>query len=130
MFTARRLLHYFQSLTIVVMIDLPICKVLQMPDIAGQMVCWMVELSEFDIQYEPRGLIKGLVYTNFMVELSPKDFKPNPNDVQWVLSVDGSSKLQGSGIGVILEGPNGLLIEHALRFSFKASNNKLSTRTG
>jgi len=25
---------------------------------------------------------------------------------------------------VILEGPNGLLIEHALRFAFKASNNQ------
>jgi len=30
---------------------------------------------------------------------------------------------QGSGAGVILEGPNGLLIEQALRFAFKASNN-------
>jgi len=28
------------------------------------------------------------------------------------------------GVGVILEGPNRLLIEQALRFAFKASNNK------
>jgi len=38
--------------------------------------------------------------------------------------VDGSSNQQGSGVGVILEGPNGLLIEQALRFAFKASNNQ------
>jgi len=43
---------------------------------------------------------------------------------RWVLSVDGSSNQQGSGVGVILEGPNGLLIEHALRFVFKESNNQ------
>jgi len=41
-----------------------------------------------------------------------------------VLSEDGSSNQQGSGAGVILEGPNGLLIEQALRFPFKASNNQ------
>jgi len=30
------------------------------PDVAGRMVRWAVELSEFDIQYEPRGSIKGI----------------------------------------------------------------------
>ena len=32
---------------------------LQKPNVAGRMVRWAVELSEFDIQYEPRGSIKG-----------------------------------------------------------------------
>jgi len=36
---------------------------------------------------------------------------------QWMLSVDGSSNQQGSGAGIILEGPNGVLIEQALRFA-------------
>ena len=38
---------------------------------------------------------------------------------QWVLPVDGSSNQQGSGAGIILEGPNGVLIEQALRFAFR-----------
>ena len=46
-----------------------------------------------------------------------------------MLSVDGSSNQQGSGAGVILEGPNGLLIEKALRFSFKANNNQAEYET-
>jgi len=37
-FLARRLRHYFQSFTVVVMTDLPIRKVLQKPDVAGRMV--------------------------------------------------------------------------------------------
>jgi len=41
------------------MTDLSIRKVLQKLDVAGRMVRWSVELSEFDIQYEPRGLVKG-----------------------------------------------------------------------
>ena len=41
-----------------------------------------------------------------------------------MLFVDGSSNQQGSGAGVILEGPNGLLIEQALWFAFKANNNQ------
>ena len=76
------------------------------------MVRWAVELSEFDIQYEPRGSIKGQVYTDFVAELS---LGGDPQEVelrsQWMLSVDGSSNQQGSGVGIILEGPNGVLIK-------------------
>ena len=41
-----------------------------------------------------------------------------------MLSVDGSSNQQGIGARKILEGPTGVLIEQALRFAFKASNNQ------
>jgi len=37
-FSARRLRHYFQTFTVIVMTDLPIRKVLQKPDVAGRMV--------------------------------------------------------------------------------------------
>jgi len=57
-FTSRRLRHYFHSFIVIVMTDLPIRKVLQKPDIVGRIVRWSVELSEFDIHYEPRGPIK------------------------------------------------------------------------
>jgi len=58
-FSARRLRHYFQSFTVIVMTDFPICKVLQKTNVAGRMVRWAVELSKFCVQYEPRGPIKG-----------------------------------------------------------------------
>ncbi|XP_068474819.1 uncharacterized protein [Phaseolus vulgaris] len=106
------------------MTDLPIQKVLKNPDVAGRMVKWVVGLSEFDIRYEPRGPIKGLVFADFVVELSSGAAPSEGLDFRWVLSVDGSSNQQGSGAGVILEGPNGVLIEQSLRFAFKASNNQ------
>ena len=123
-FSARRLRHYFQSFTVLVMTDLPIQKVLKKPDVARRMVKWAVELSEFDIRYEPRGPIKGQIFADFVVELSSEAAQVEGNDFRWVLSVDGSSNQQGSDVRVILEGPNGVLIEQSLRFAFKANNNQ------
>ena len=124
MFTAQRLRHYFQSFIVIVMTDLPIRKFLQKPDIAGRMVRWLVELSEFNIYYESRGPIKGQIYADFVVELVSEDTHSDLGDFQWNLSVDKSSNQQGSGVGVILEGPSGLLIEQSLKFAFKASTNQ------
>jgi len=123
-YSARRLRHYFQSFTVIVMTNLPIRKVLQKPDVVGRMVRWVVDLYEFDVQYEPRGPIKGQVYADFVVELSSAATHQEGAGFKWVLFVDGSSNQQSSGVDVILEGPDGLLIEQALRFAFKASKNQ------
>jgi len=84
-----------------------------------------VELSEFDIYYEPRGPIKGQVYADFVVELVSEGTHSDLGDFQWILSVDRSSNQQGSSVGVVLEGPNGLLIKQSLKFVFKAINNQV-----
>ena len=42
----------------------------------------------------------------------------------WRLFVDGAANAQGSGAGLILTSPDGIDIEYALRFGFRASNNK------
>jgi len=90
------------------MTDLPIQKVLQKPDVAGKMVRWAVELSKFDIVYEPRGSIKGQIYADFVVELSPGGAQQEVElDSQLLLPVDGSSNQQGSGARIVLEGPMG-----------------------
>ena len=69
----------------IVMTNLPICKVLQKPNVAGRMVRWAVELSEFDVQYELMGQIKGQVYANFVVELSLAATHHDSGSFQWVL---------------------------------------------
>ncbi|GAU27754.1 hypothetical protein TSUD_215650 [Trifolium subterraneum] len=120
--TARRLRHYFQSHKIVVKTDHPIKHVLKKPDLAGRMVAWAVQLSEYDITFVPRGNIKSQILEDFILELSSP---PEATNMQpWTLSVDGASNIRGSGAGVVLEGPDGVLIEQSLRFAFKASNNQ------
>jgi len=41
-----------------------------------------------------------------------------------MLHVDGSSNPKGAGAGIVLEGPNDILIEKSLHFAFKTSNNQ------
>jgi len=40
------------------MTDLPIKQILQKLDILGRLVKWVVELSEYNIRYEPRAQLK------------------------------------------------------------------------
>ncbi|RDX75708.1 Retrovirus-related Pol polyprotein from transposon 17.6, partial [Mucuna pruriens] len=117
----RRLRPYFQSFSIIVCTDLPIQQVLRKPDLAGRMVAWSVQLSEFDISFERRGQIRVQALADFITELTTEH---EQLEGDWYLSVDGSSNQTGSGAKVILKGPNGILIEQSLHFDFKASNNQ------
>ena len=53
-YTTRSLRPYFQNHKIIVRIDYPITNFFRNPELAGRMVAWSVELSEFGIKYEPR----------------------------------------------------------------------------
>nr|KYP43928.1 Retrovirus-related Pol polyprotein from transposon 17.6 [Cajanus cajan] len=119
--TSRCLRHYFQSHRVVVHTDCPISKVLGKPELARRMMAWSVELSQFDITFKPRGPIKAQCLVDFVNELHPHGYF---EEQWWTLHVDGSSNCRGSGAGVILEGPKGIVLEQSLRFQFKASNNQ------
>ncbi|RDX93046.1 rnhA, partial [Mucuna pruriens] len=120
---SRRLRPYFQTFCVIIRTDLLIRQVLRKPDLAGRMVAWSVQLSEFDVSFERRGHIKAQVLVDFVNELSPED-RPSVEEGEWYLSVDGSTNQAGSGAGVILEGPGGVLVEQSLHFDFRASNNQ------
>ena len=45
-------------------------QVLRKPNLVRRMIAWSVELSEFSLEYRPRGLIKARVLANFIMELS------------------------------------------------------------
>ena len=42
----------------------------------------------------------------------------------WKVFIDGSSTSNRAGAGIVLQSPEGLVIEQALTFCFKASNNE------
>src|SRR4051812_3434862 len=72
--------------------------------------------------------MKGQVMADLIVECTiPQPEERLPQDGEgtqpWTLHIDGASNGQGDGAGIILESPEGLISEHALRFGFKASNN-------
>ena len=49
---------------------------------------------------------------------------PPPNGDFWHLHVDYTSNYKGSGTGVVLVTPDGLMLEQAITLDFKASNNE------
>jgi len=67
--TTRRLCPYFQNHHIIVKIDYPIQKILQKLDLAKRMSSWAVELSEFNIRYEPHGPIRAQCLLDFVNDL-------------------------------------------------------------
>ena len=89
---------------------------------------WAIELSEFDIRYKPKTTIKGQILADLVMEFTSaelvEDTQTTPDLPIWKLSVDGAANAQGSGAGLILTSPEGIDIEYALRFGFRASNNE------
>lgn len=116
---ARRLHPYFQSHQVIVRMDNPILKILRKPDLAGHMVDWAVELSEFGLRYEPRGFVKGQHLTDFAVELPQ-----NPLVEHWNLYVDDATGQTGAEAEIVLEGLYGFLLEQSLVFKFKVLSNQ------
>ena len=67
---ARKLKPYFQAHTTVVLTDKPLKRAMSSLEAAGRMVLWVVELSEFDIQYHPRTAVNGHVVADFIAEFT------------------------------------------------------------
>ena len=67
---ARRLRHYFLAHTVIVRTDQPIKQLLSRPDMAGRMLKWSLELSEFDIRYKNRKVLKAQVLEDFVAEMT------------------------------------------------------------
>ena len=79
-------------------------------------------MPEFDIQYEPHGPMK----TQFMVDFLEEFGRNDTTTLDWwTLYVDGASNIRGSGVGIILEGPDNITLEQALKLNFRASNKKV-----
>ncbi|GKV34408.1 hypothetical protein SLEP1_g42783 [Rubroshorea leprosula] len=123
-YTARKLRAYFQSHQIVVYTDLPLRKILQKLELSGLLIGWTVELSEYDLKFQPRTTIKGQAVADFLVEcVSTTREEIAPEHPVWVLYVDGAANVEGSGAGAILVGLDGFKSEHAQRFKFQTTNN-------
>jgi len=68
---ARRMRMYFLNHYIVFRTNYLIMKILAKPNLVGRMIGWAMQLSKFEIQYQPRGAIKSQALANFTTELNP-----------------------------------------------------------
>lgn len=73
------------------------------------------------LKYEGMGPMKTQLLVDFLTKL-PLMLEKNE---WWFLSVHGSSNKNIGEAGIILEGPDELTLEQAIRFGFETSNNQV-----
>ena len=101
-----------------------------------RLLCWSLELSEFDIIFKPRSAIKAQAIADFIVEFANdswgKEIPRYPSEITlatkkehvWKIYVDGSSNWHRSDAEVINIDLVKVKIYYAVQFGFKASNNE------
>ena len=90
---SRKLRHYFQAHVINVITNHPLKKAINKLEAAGRLIQWAIELSEFDVRYQPRIAIKTQALANFIAKFTPSndDLEGVEDSKKWVIHVDGSS---------------------------------------
>ena len=119
--STRKLPHYFQAHTVVVLTQLPLKAILRSADYTGRVAKWGTILGAFDIKYMPHTSIKGQVLVDLVAEFTEppvEELKPAENidgklvgtisqhgPSPWEMYVDGASNQKGSGVGLVLISP-------------------------
>ena len=114
---SRKLRHYFQAHVINVMTNHPLKKAMNKLEAAGRLIQWAIELSVFNVRYQPRSAIRAQVLADFIAKFTPNQGELDEVDKaqRWVVNVDGSSTLYVGGIGVILQFSEGDKLKYAAR---------------
>ena len=66
----RKLPHYFQAHTVVVLTQLPLKSILRSADYMGRIAKWGMILGAFDIKYMTRTSVKGQVLVDLVAEFT------------------------------------------------------------
>ena len=118
---ARKLRPYFQTHSIRVLTNSPVKKALTNLNSSGRMLSWAIELSEFDIIFQPRTALKSQILADFLAEYTGPEAEEEIK--LWQLFVDGASSSQGAGVGVLMLGPKGEQLSYAATLKFAVTNN-------
>ncbi|XP_057745193.1 uncharacterized protein LOC130963062 [Arachis stenosperma] len=85
-------------------------------------MAWAVELSQYNLQDEPRQAIKAQAMADFLVEVIGDS--PDTPNTRWKLHVDRASNQMFGGAGIILENSVGVAYEQSIKFDFPVFNNQ------
>ena len=136
---SRKLPHYFQAHTVVVLTQLPLKSILRTADYTRRIALWNMILRAFDIKYMPQTSIKGQVLADLVVEFAKLLVEiiteqrslegklvgvvSTPKPSCWKVYVDGTANQRGFEVGLVLISPERATIE-SLRLGFLATNNE------
>ena len=75
----RKLPHYFQAHTVVILTQLLLKTILRSADYTGRIAKWDTILGAFDIKYMPCTSIKGQVLADLVVEFTKPEIEKLPS---------------------------------------------------
>ena len=123
----RKLPHYFQAHTVVVLTQLPLKSILRSVDYTGRIAKWGMILGAFDIKYMSHTSVKDQVLADLVAEFAelPKEAEMKQHDMDeksvglistlnslsWKVYVDGAANQRGVGVGLVLLSPEKIIIE-------------------
>ena len=87
MHAMRKLPHYFQAHTVIILTQLPLRLVLRSADYTGRIAMWSALLGAFDIKYMPRSSVKGQVLVDLVAEFA----EPSVETITKKEDMDGKS---------------------------------------
>ena len=141
----RKLPHYFQAHTVVVLTQLPLKSILRSVDYTGRIAKWGTILGAFDIKCMPCASIKGQVLIDLVAEFAECSEKMTMEkhgmdeksvgivsvqcSTPWEVYVDGAANQRGLGVGLVLVSPEKITIEKSLRLGFSTTNNEAEYET-
>ena len=136
----RKLPHYFQSHTVVVLTQLLLRSLLQSADYTRRIAKWGKILGAFDIKYMSCISVKGQVLIDLVAEFAKTPFEEKiekqnmdgksvgmvslQEPLHWIVHVDGAANWRGFGVGLVIISPEKIIIEKSLRLGFSATNNE------
>ena len=83
----RKLPHYFQAHTVVILTQLPLKAILRSADYTERIAKWGTILGAFDIKYMPRTSIEGQVLADLVAEFT----EPPLEELKLAENMDGKS---------------------------------------
>jgi ribonuclease HI len=124
--TRKKLPHYFECHSIVVVGSTPVSSILNNPDATGRILLWGITLGPWEITYQRQSTIKSQVLPDFIAEWTEVQMPELPDLSNcWTIYVDGSKQVSGAGAGVVLVSPQGDKMRYVLRMRFaNPSNNE------
>jgi ribonuclease HI len=122
--TGKKLPHYFECHSIIVVASNPVSSILNNPDATGHVSLWGITLGPWEITYQRQSAIKSQVLPDFIVEWTEAQMPKLPDLSNcWTIYIDGSKRVSGAGAGVVLVSPQGDKMRYVLRMRFANPSN-------
>jgi hypothetical protein len=121
--TKRKLLQYFESHPIRVIISFGLRDIVGNRLSIGRITKWALKPMELDIAYIPQTAIKSRALVDFVAECIETQQPPPVTQEYWSVYFDGSFTPNGARGGVVFISPKGDRLLYIIQLHFYATNN-------